>query len=66
MSSLESKSHLIKSKSINTSHSGNKLTQNQGQINVKRGLNSDAKSWMQFNCNITFEIKCIIIDVNIH
>ena len=27
----------------------NKLTQNKGQINVKRELNSAAKPWTQFN-----------------
>ena len=40
--------------------------QNKGQINVKRGLNSVAKPWTQFNYNITFEINGNIIAVNIH
>ena len=40
--------------------------QNKEQINVKRGLNSTAKPWTQFNYNITFEINVKIIAVNIH
>ena len=45
---------------------GNKLMQNKGSINVKRRLNSAAKSWTQINFNITFEINGKIIAVNIH
>ena len=45
---------------------GNKLVQNKEQINVKRGLNSTANLWPQFNYSITFEINCKIIDINIH
>ena len=41
-----------------------KLMQNKGYIHVKRGLNSIANLWTQFNNNITFEISCKIIDVN--
>ena len=46
--------------------SANKLMQNKGQINVKRGLNSAAKPWTQFNYNTTFSIYDKIIAVNIH
>ena len=42
---------------------GNKLMSNIGQINVKLGLNSAAKPWIQFDYNITFEINGKIIDV---
>ena len=45
---------------------GNKLMQNKGQTNVKRGLNSAARPWTQFNYNITFEINGKITAVNIH
>ena len=31
--------------------------QNKGQTNVKRGVNSAAKPWTQFNYNIAFEIN---------
>ena len=40
--------------------------QNKEKINVKRGLNSAAKTWTQFNYNITFEIKGKSIDAYIH
>ena len=35
-------------------------------MNVKRGLNLVEKPWTQFDYNITYEINCKIIDVNIH
>ena len=42
----------------------NKLMQNKGYINVKRGLNS-APPRTQFNYSIIIEMKCKIIDINI-
>ena len=35
-----------------------KLVQTKRKINVKRGLNSTAKPWAQFNYNITYEFNC--------
>ena len=45
--------------------SGNKLIQNKGCINAKRGLNSLAELWIKFNYNITFETNDKIIDAYI-
>ena len=45
---------------------GNKLVQNKEKINVKRGLNSVAKPWTQFNYNLTFEINGKVVAVNIY
>ena len=39
----------------------NILMQFKGKINVKRGLNSAAKLWTQFNYNTTFEITIILL-----
>ena len=44
------------------SYPDNKLMQNKGYINAKRGVNSVAKPWIEFNYNIVFEINCKVID----